>query len=151
MLPRNEATSELDDSDTASAPKKGCSIWSLLVIMTLLAVWLALPRQFSQLNFAGISPVRFSLVCALYHHGLLWILVGMLITNITGKLRLLLYLWYAIVLVYWGPLFAAFIEGNLNPTGDHPLLRTAMSSIRLYDVFVNVYVLVYERFGYEPI
>ncbi len=33
------------DAAASKAAKKGYSIWSLMVIMTLLAVWLAIPRR----------------------------------------------------------------------------------------------------------
>ncbi len=50
------------------------SIWALLVIMTLLAVWLALLKQWKT---NGLSAYQMA-VCFTCHQLWLWILVGIL-------------------------------------------------------------------------
>ncbi len=49
MDQQSNAPDELHDG-ASSAPKRGYSIWSLLVIMTMLAVWLAVPRRSESLR-----------------------------------------------------------------------------------------------------
>ncbi len=63
----NEAASK-----ELTAPKRGYSIWSLLVIMTLLAVWMAIPRTVS----LGKWPESVLVFFIVFHQLTLWSLVG---------------------------------------------------------------------------
>lgn len=63
--------------------KKGYSIWSLLVVMTLLAVWLAVPRTLS----IGKLPEIFLVFFIVLHQITFWVLIGCVIGLVSGRLR----------------------------------------------------------------
>lgn len=65
----------------AGVKSKGYSIWSLMVIMTLLAVWLAVPRRWE-------FERRYLELFIVFHQLMLWLLVGSLIWNVTGRKRI---------------------------------------------------------------
>lgn len=131
--------------------KKGYSIWSLFMIMTLLAVWLALPRHFSQWTIAGVNPTFFSMCCTLCHLALLWLLLGTLFWMLAGMRRLVVYFVAMAALLFWTPIVLAFIEGLFTDAGDHPRLRAVMSAVGLYQGYIDFYDKLYGWFGYEPI
>lgn len=134
-----------------SAGKKGYSIWSLLVIMTLLAVWLAMPRHFSRWTIAGLDPTFFSMCCTLCHLASLWLLLGNLVWLLAGRSRLVLSIGTVVALLFWGPIVLAFLEGLCTDAGDHPRLRAAMSALGLYQGYVDFYDRLYGWLGYEPV
>ncbi len=135
----------------SEASKKGYSIWSLLVIMTFLAVWLAVPRNFSRWTISGMNPTFFSMCCTLCHLALLWLLVGVVVWRLTGKRRYVLYLESTLAILFWLPILLAFVEGMFTDAGDHPMLRTMMSGLGLYQGYIDFYDKLYGWFGYEPI
>ena len=123
--------------------KKGYSIWSLLVIMTLIAVWLAIPTTLS----LGKWPDTVLGFFILFHQITLWTLIASIIWLFTGRRRVVLYLLTGIITVFWGPFVLVAFERCLFKSEYVAglLVRTGLS-----DVLDPVYSAIYEVFSYEP-
>ena len=130
----------LPDSKSVVA-KRGYSIWSLLVIMTLLAVVLAIPKS----TLVDFSPVIRALFMGC-HQFALWVLVGTLIWMLLGKRRVVLLLESIVFVVVWGPLFAVVMENLIG--GNHRITRTALESLGLFDHYGQLYTWISSTFGY---
>ncbi len=123
--------------------KKSYSIWSLLVIMTLLAVLLSLPKP---TNSCG--PMIHALLAG-SHQVALWVLFGRLIWMLTGKRRSVLIAESIVAIVVWGPLFIAIAEDVLGGgMGKHTVVRTVLSPLGLYDAYGQLYQWIFKTFGY---
>lgn len=126
--------------------KNGYSIWSLLVIMTLLAVLLAIPKP----KLADFEPMtRIFLVAC--HQVALWVLFGRLLWMLLGKRRSVLILELIVVVVVWGPLFGALTEDVLGGNGSHPIVNALLTPFGLYDAYGALYDWIFRTFGYGSI
>ncbi len=123
-------------------PKKGYSIWSLLVIMTLLALWLAVPRTLSN----GILPVWFSELFIAAHQIVLWSMISGLIWFASGKSRSIAYLLTGVVVLPWAPLLIVSLERGCFDTA---YALGLMNRLGLMQVLGAFYDLVSHGFGYE--
>ena len=88
---------------------KGYSIWSLLLIMTLLAVWMAVPRKLSSGQWSAFVLDFFFLL----HQLSLWSLASSMIWLITAKRYDVLFVCAGATLLFWGPLLFMLIERRL--------------------------------------
>lgn len=95
-----------------AAPRRGNSIWSMLVIMTLLAVWLAVPRH-SALFAAQSNSGAFYWMA---HQLLLWMALAVTIWLLLGKRRILMYAFATVFGVAWTPLAICLLEGTISAT-----------------------------------
>lgn len=123
--------------------KGGYSIWSLLVIMTLLAVWMAIPRTLS----LGKWPDTVLVFFILFHQITLWALIASVIWLVTGRRRVVLYLLTGIITIFWGPFMLVAVERSLFKS-EHVsafLVRTGLA-----DVLDPLHSAIYEVFNYEP-
>ncbi len=126
-----------------SAANKGYSIWTLLVIMTLLAVALAIPRQSEQPKF-GPANATF-LLC---HQLVLWSLGAVLIWLTTGKRSSVCIVVAATIAVVWLPLMSALFENAL--TGNATRTWSTLDAVGLYDGYGMFYRTIYRICGYGP-
>lgn len=142
MLAKNEATSdELDDSDTSGASHKGCSIWSLLVIMTLLAVWMAIPRRITSHAY----PVH---VFFIGHQIALWLVVGIGLWLVLGKRTLLLVTILAAIVIVWLPIGLSVIETALTGTVGNTKCEQFVRYLGLHGFYTFVYRGLFTGLGY---
>ncbi len=129
-------------SEDNGQPKQGYSIWSLLVITTLLAILLAMPKP-----TRDFGPVLHIFLSA-SHQVALWVLCGRLIWMLLGKRRSVLIIESIVVLIVWGPLFAAITEDVLGGRNNHALVRTVLGTLGLYDAYGELYEWIFKTFGY---
>lgn len=128
-----------------SEAHKGYSIWSLMVLTTLLAVVLAMPKRVLDSSWPGA-------IRALYvgcHQVAIWVLVGTLIWMLLGKRRIVLGIEIVVVLIVWGPLFLAVAE-NLSGSHKNAILRGALEPFGLFDAYGKFYEWMFQAFGYGP-
>ncbi len=124
--------------------KKGYPIWSLLVIMTLLAVWLAIPRRWSFSVMDQYSMMWFFLI----HQVALWTLMFGLAWILLCKRRLVLYLLLCVLMVLWVP--QAVFTAELQFTGTSVTWRL-LESVGLAEIYSEFVTLTFLRFGYGHI
>ena len=134
----------IDSKDTAEASvkKKGYSIWSLMVIMTLVAVWLAVPRNLSN----GIWRVWFLDLFIAAHQIVLWSMIASLIWIVSGKRRGVAYLLTVVVVLAWAPLLIVSLERACLHTNYALGLMYRIGLMQGLGVF---YDSVTHGFGYE--
>lgn len=122
---------------------RGYSIWSLLLIMTLLAIVLAIPRQSIQPSF-GRDNATF-LLC---HQLLLWSLGAVCVWLMTGKRSSVRLVVAATVLVVWLPLMSALLEDAI--TGNATTTWSVLTAIGLSEGYGMFYQAIYRMGGYGP-
>ena len=131
--------------DNLTAPNRGYSIWSLLVIMTLLAVLLVIPKPTSA-NLGGAIHALF-VGC---HQVALWLLAGTLAWMILGKRRSVLVIECLVLVLVWGPLFAIIAE-ELISGSSQGVVRGTLKAVGLFDGYGAMYDWIFRTFGYGPI
>ena len=130
--------------DDLTTPKRGYSIWSLLVIMTLLAVLLAIPKPTS----ANIGALLHAIFVGC-HQVALWVLFGTLVWMILGKRRSVLFVECLVLVVVWGPLFAVIAEDLISDR--HTVVRGTLETFGLFDAYGKMYEWIFKTFGYGSI
>ncbi len=131
------------DAAASKAAKKGYSIWSLMVIMTLLAVWLAIPRRATIRDFN--LPGQYFFV---FHQVTLWTIVGAAIWLLSGCRKLVAVAFGIAILIVWTPIFWTLSEIAL--TGKVGASVAFMDYIGLTKVYTRIYDTIGWAFGYEP-
>lgn len=127
-----------------SVAKKGYSIWSLMVIMTLLAVLLALPKP-----TRAYGPLLHVFLAA-SHQIALWGLFGRMIWMLLGKRRSVLIFEAILVVIVWGPLFAIIAEDVISGSRQG-VVRGVLKAVGLFDGYGAMYQWIFRTFGYGPI
>ena len=127
----------------AGVTKKSYSIWSLLVIVTLLAVWLAVPRAW---NLPGVDNIQeeFFFLC---HQVVLWCTVFVFIWLSLGRRRLVLWLCMGLLVLAWGPLCLWLMEAVIRDRYDG-VVDQALHGSGLYDPYSTLYGTLHENLGY---
>lgn len=134
-------TPDAPTENKASTAKKGYSIWSLLVIITLLAVWMAIPRRITSESL-GI-PLFF-----LCHQLALWVLIGVSLWLVLGRRIWVLLIVVAVIVLMWTPITMAVVESALTGNRVNTLGERLVNSIGLRDYYDFVVRSIYIGLGY---
>lgn len=126
--------------------QKGFSIWSLMLIMTLLAVWLAVPRHSECFD---IDVDNNSLLLFCLHQVFLWSTIAALVWLLT-KRRVILAVEIAILLIVWGPLLAALFEDQVLGAYNHPWVAALLWNLGVREEYNALMLYIYEQLGYGP-
>ncbi len=118
----------------------GLSIWSTIVFMSLLAVWIAIPRQYSRGTFLTYHFFG--------HQIALWSLVGTFTWAFTGRRRSVFYLVLATIVIFWLPLLSNLTEQLL--TGRTRMTYSTLHAMGIERAYGNFYKSLYELFRYGP-
>lgn len=140
-----EGVTNSTEAAEVSESKRGYSIWSLLVIMTLLAVLLAIPKPTS----ASIGGLFYALFVGC-HQIALWILFGTLVWMILGKRRSVIVIECLVLLIVWGPLFGIIAEDLIYARRDG-FVRGGLKLFGLFDAYGQLYDWIFRTFGYGHI
>lgn len=119
------------------------SIWSLLVVMTLLAVWLAVPRRIS----VGQWPDFLLLMFVMVHQLALWVIVAYVLWVVSSKRRFVLYALATLIFVLWAPIVGMICEQELLGS-DY--IRAWLYRSGLHYLLGPFYNAIFEAFGYGP-
>ena len=127
----------------AGVTKKSYSIWSVLVIMTLLAVWFAIPRRTTAEHFNLASQYFFVL-----HQVTLWMIIGVLCWLLSGRRKLVAIAFGIAIVVVWTPIFWTLCE--IAYSGKVGASVAFMDYIGLTAIYTRIYDTIGWAFGYGP-
>lgn len=118
----------------------GLSIWSTIVFMSLLAVWIVIPRQYSRATF--LTHHFF------WHQLALWSLVSTFVWACTGRRRSVLYLVLITLVILWLPLLSNLTEQSM--TGRTRMTYSTLKALGIERAHGFFYKTLYELFRYGP-
>ena len=119
--------------------KGSYSIWSLMLIMTVLAVWLGIPRQSVNGRTYGAALFFTS------HQIAGWILVSKFIWAVTGKRRIVFGILMAVVLVAWLP---ALLVTVTEPFSGDLFVQNVLARVGVIKAYAAFYDCLDRLFGY---
>lgn len=126
--------------------KKGYSIWSLLVITGLIAVWTVVP------SWINLEAVRDNLNDLFFigHQLVLWIACSVLIWIACQKRKVVAFICFLIIATAWGPAVVALGE-EMSNVGYVAPNRTyeALAKVGLANHYQSFYSAMSRIFGYE--
>lgn len=129
---------------TSKRPSKGgFSIWSLLVIMKLLAVWMAVPRRIT----APHMPLS-AMLFFLCHQMTFWWLIAAAAWLLLGKRKWVTLTFGALIVLVWTPITMVVVEMAFTGNQVNTLGERLVRSTGLGEEYSFVFRSIFTGLGY---